>query len=190
MLPSPASGPKQVLQPALQVTVRIQVVNDPIGHRPQARIEVEPAQLVVQIVLQRLRPLLHVGHGVELPLAHRLDLAPRGVRPLFKMVGPLLVHLHQPLEVAFVRVGLVDHQLALFFGGGIGRLADLRLGLFGGKLRLLFLQLQDRILLHFLLDPLLLAPAPAIAESPSTGSSAAPAPASAPFGGLDRVIVA
>ena len=66
--------------------------------------QVEPAQLVVQIVLQRLRPGDHVGHRVELALAVLLDLAARRLGALLEVVGPLLVHLHQPLEVVLVRV--------------------------------------------------------------------------------------
>ena len=153
-------------------------------------LEVEPAQLVVQIVLERLRPGDHVGHGVGLAFAGLLDFAARAVRTLLEVVGPLLVHLHQPLEVALVRVGFVDHQLALFLGGGVGLLALFRLAPFRRRLRLLLLQLQDRILLHLLLDSLLQAPGSTVAESPSIGSSAAPAPASAPFGVLGRERVA
>ena len=41
------------------------------------RLEVEPAQLVVEIVLQRLGPGDHVGHGVVLALARLFHLGPR-----------------------------------------------------------------------------------------------------------------
>ena len=61
--------PQQVFQAALQIAVGVEVVDDPLAHRPQGRLDLEPAQLIVEIVLQRLRPGDHVGHGVELPLA-------------------------------------------------------------------------------------------------------------------------
>ena len=116
-------------------------------------IELEPAQLIVEVVLQRLRAGGHVGHRVVLALAFLLDAAPRGPGVLLEMVGPLLVHLQQPLEVLLVAGRLVDDQLALFLGRGVGR----RLGL--DRLRrqvgVLLAHLEDRVLLHLLLDPLL-----------------------------------
>ena len=146
---------QQVLQPPLQIPVGIEVVDDAVGHRPQVRRQVEPAQLVVEVILQRLGPGDHVGHRVELAFAGLLDLAPRRMGALLEVVRPLLVHLHQPLEILLVRVGLVDHQFAFFLAGGVGRLTLLQLGPLGGKLRLLLHQLEHRILFHLLLDPFL-----------------------------------
>ena len=75
--PSPASGPSRSSSRALQIAVGVEVVDDAVGHRPQLGLQIEPAQLVVQIVLQRLRPGDHVGHRVELALAGLFDLAAR-----------------------------------------------------------------------------------------------------------------
>ena len=69
----PASGSIRSSSRALQIAVGVEVVDDPVGHRPQLGVEVEPAQLVVQIILQRLRPGDHVGHGVVLALAFLFD---------------------------------------------------------------------------------------------------------------------
>ena len=111
---------QEVFQAALQVAVAIEVVDDPLAHRPQVRLDSEPAQLVAEIVLQRLRPGDHVGHGVELPLAGLFHLASRGTGMLLEVVGPLLVHLHQPLEVVLVASRLVDDQLAFLLAGRVG----------------------------------------------------------------------
>ena len=70
------------------------------------------------------------------------------------MVGPLLVHVQEPLEVTLVGVRLVDHQLALFLGGGVGRLAILRSASSAGGSGL-FLEFEHRVFFHLLLDPLL-----------------------------------
>ena len=84
------------------------------------------------------------------------SISPReGRRALLEVVGPLLVHLHQALEVVLVAVRLVDDQLAFFLGGGVGgRLLLGRVGRLGGQVRVFVLQLQHRVLLDLLLDAL------------------------------------
>ena len=66
------------------------------------RLQVEPAELIVQVVLQRLRPGDHVGHRVVLALAGFFDSLLDGRATLLEVVGPLLVHLQQPLEIVLV----------------------------------------------------------------------------------------
>ena len=144
-------GPHQVFQPALQPAVRVQVVDDPVGHGPKLGVQLEPRQLIVQVVLKRLRPVGHVGHGVVPPLALLLNAVPRRPGALLEVVRPFLVHLQEPLEVLFVAGGLVDHQLPLLVGRGVGRLG---LDLLGRQVGILLPHLQDRVLLHLLLDPL------------------------------------
>ncbi len=74
--------------------------------------------------------------------------------PLLEVVGPLLVHLHQALEVVLVAVRLVNDQFAFFLGGGVrGRLVG-RLDRLGGQVRVVLQQIEDRVLLDLLLDPL------------------------------------
>ena len=109
----------------------------------------------MQVVLQGLGPGDHVRHRVQFALAGLFHLVARGVRTLFEVVGPLLVHVEQTLEVPLVRVGFVDHQLAFFLAGGVGRQAILRRRLLGRRLRLFFGQLEHGILFHLLLDPFL-----------------------------------
>jgi hypothetical protein len=55
-------------------------------------------------------------------------------------------------EIRLVVLRLVDDQLALFLGRGVGRLLLHRLG---RQIGVLLFNLQHRILLHLLLDPLL-----------------------------------
>ena len=43
--------PQQIFQAALQVAVAVEVVDDPLAHRPQGRVDFEPAQLVAEIIL-------------------------------------------------------------------------------------------------------------------------------------------
>ena len=75
---------------------------------------------------------------------------------LFEVVGPLLVHLHQALEILFVLGRFVDDQFALLLAGRVGRIlpfsfvAGLR-----GQIGIVLLQFQNGIFPHFLLDPLL-----------------------------------
>ena len=75
---------------------------------------------------------------------------------LLEVVGPLLVHLHQPFEVGLVAGRFVDDQLALLLGRRVGRILSLGLvGISGGQIGIVLLQFEDGILPHFLLDPLL-----------------------------------
>ena len=147
--------PQKVFQAALQVAVGIEVVDDPLAHRPQVRLDLEPTQLVAEIVLQGLRPGDHVGHGVELSHAGLFHLGPRRTRAFLEVFGPLLVHLHQPLEVVLVLGRFVDDQFALLLGGRVGRSLTLDFGRFRGQIRIVLAQVEHGILLDLLLDPLL-----------------------------------
>ena len=71
------------------------------------------------------------------------------------MVGPLLVHLHQPLEVVLVAGRFVDDQLAFLVGGGIGRILPFAFGSFRRQIGIVLLQIEHGIFLDLLLDPLL-----------------------------------
>ena len=106
----------------------------------------------MQIVLQRLRPRHHVGHGVVLAGAFFFDPGARRPRAFLEMIGELFVHVEQPLEVVLVVLVFVDNQLALFFGGSVGVLDVER---FVGQVAIFFGQVQDRVLLDLLLDALL-----------------------------------
>jgi hypothetical protein len=90
-----------------------------------------------------------------LALAGFFHLVAGGARPLLEMIRPLLIHLQQPLEVVLVALALVDDQLALVFAGGVRGLDQLLLFPFDPTVGFLLLQLQDRVLFHLLLDPLL-----------------------------------
>ena len=78
-----------------------------------------------------------------------------GREPLLEVLRILLIHLHQPLEIALIRVRFVDHQLPLFVGRCVRRLAIIDLDLLCGSLRLFLLHLQNRVLFHLLFDSLL-----------------------------------
>ena len=181
---------QEVFQPALQVSVGVEVVDDPLGHRAERRVQLEPAQLIVEVILEGLRPGGHVRHGVQLPLARLLLLRPRRTAPLLEVVRPFLVHLHQALEVVLVAVRLVDDQFAFFLGGGVrGGLVG-RVDRLGGQVRVVLRQIEHRDFPPSPARSALPARGWAVAESPSTGSSAAPAPASATVEGLVRGIAA
>ena len=102
--------------------------------------------------MQRLRAIDHVGHRVVLAipcLGHA-----RGGRPaaLLEVVGPLLIHVQEPLEVGLVVFRFIDDEFPLFGRGSIGVGS---LDLFIGQVRILLDQFQRLVLLHLLLDALL-----------------------------------
>ncbi len=119
---------------------------------PQFGPDFEPAQLVVQVILQRLRAGNHVGHRVVRPLAFFFQPGARRLGPLLEVVGPLLVHVEQALEIFLVVLVLVDDQLTLFFRRCVG---IHRLGRLLRQIEVLFLQLEGGILLHLLFDAFL-----------------------------------
>ncbi len=145
-------GVDQVFQAALQIAVGVEVVDDAVAHLPQRRVNFKPAELIVQVVLQRLRPGDHVGHGVVLALALFFQSGAGRPRPFFEVVGPLLVHIEQPLEIVLVVLGLIDDQLSLFGRGSVG------IDGFGGLFRqveIFLLQVEHRVFLNLLLDAFL-----------------------------------
>ncbi len=148
-----AVGIDQVFEPALQVAVGVEVVDDPVAHLPQRLVEIEPAKLIVQIVLQRLRTIDHVGHRVVLAVAFFVDASGRGAAALLEVVGPLLVHVaaaarNRPRCSSFRRRPARalraserrDSELLDFFLGQIGIFLD---------------QFERLVFLHLLLDALL-----------------------------------
>ncbi len=183
-------GAQQVLQPPLQIAVGVEVVDDAVGHRPQRRLQVEPAQLVVQIVLQRLRPGDHVGHRVELALAGLFDLAARA-RASAPRSGRATPRPSSSAARNRPRSSGSRRSPTRALPRWGRRAADAPPA--PPPRRRSPAPPPATPAPGSLPSPARSAPArpgSATAESPSTGSSAAPAPASAPFGGLGREIVA
>ena len=142
----------EVFKPALHVAVGIEVVDDPVAHLPQRLVEIEPAELIVQMIVQRLRSIDHVGHRVVLPVAGFIDASGRGASSLLEMVGPFRIHLQQTLEIGFVVFRFVDDELALLGRRSVGVLS---FGFFFGQVGVLLDKFECFVFLHLLLDAFL-----------------------------------
>ena len=93
---------QQLFERRLQVAVRVEAVDDPLGHPPHRVVELEPAELMVQVVDERLGPGQHVGHRVVPAVAFLLDAIERRPATLLVVVRQILGHVQQPLEVVLV----------------------------------------------------------------------------------------
>ena len=143
----------QVFELPWQPAVGVQAVDDPLGHLPRVGIEFKPAQLVAQIVMQRLRPRHHVGDRVVLAIGVLLHARAGGARPILERVGPLFVEIQQPLEIFLVVLGLVDDQFPFLRRRSIGILF-----VFDRLVRqvgIVFLLVETGVLGDLLFDPLL-----------------------------------
>ncbi len=145
-------GGQQVDQLTLQASFRVQIVNNPLDQLPQFILQIEPADLVPQVVLQGLRSADHIGHRVVPPGRFLFDPVGRGPAAFLEVARPLFIHVQQPLEVVLVIPRFVDDQ---FFFGIRRRIRILVLVLFLRQVRIPFVFFQDRVFLNLLLDPLL-----------------------------------
>ncbi len=112
---APALGSTMSSSRALQIAVGVEVVDDPVGHAPAARARARTSRA------DRADSLAAIAAGPpcwpwrracgRLPLRSRVL---RRARALLEVVGPLLVHVQQPLEIVLVVLAFVDDQLALF----------------------------------------------------------------------------
>ena len=117
------------------------------------RVQVEPAQLIVQIVLQRLRPGDHVGHGVVLPLAFLFRPACwRACERSSKWSGhssSMFISRSKSSSLFFVS-STTSSRSSTVGASGFGGL-----DFFFRQIGIFVLLLEQRVFLHLLLDPLL-----------------------------------
>ncbi len=111
---------QQLFERRLQVAVGVEAVDDPLGHPPHGIVELEPAQLMMQVIDQRLGPGQHVGHRIVAAIAFLLDAIHRRPATLLVVVRQILGHVDEPLEVVLVVAVVFDDQLALGVGDAAG----------------------------------------------------------------------
>ena len=166
-------GGQQIAEAGAEIAavLGIERADDPLAEGQQFGPNVELAELVHQIVLQRFGPLGDVGDDVVGPLGVFLDAAGGAAGRFFEVVGHFAVEIEQPLEIVGVVVGLIDDERLVVDGFFAGVVA---LDFLVGQRGVALLQFQRGILDQLLLDALLQLLQREAAGSPSTGSSAAP----------------
>ncbi len=106
----------------------------------------------MKVLVQRLRPIDHVGHRVVLPIPFFRQARADGRLRSSKWSGHSSSMFSNRSKSASLSFVLVDDQLALF---GSRRVGISRLDRFGRQIGILFDQLQRLVFLHFLFDPFL-----------------------------------
>ena len=111
----------------------------------------------MEVIAERLRPLLHIGHQVEIAVSSLVDLGGRRPAAIVVAVGIFFRPVIRPFEVGLVGMLLVDDQRHL-----VDRLVGRRLIRLGqpgeiGRSAVLtgLVYLEGLVVLNLLLDPLL-----------------------------------
>ena len=148
----------EILEWHRQVAVGVEVVDHFVGGGPLHFGEFVVGDLGVEVIAERLRPLSHVGHDVEIPIAGLLDLRSGRAAAIVVTVGVFVGPIVGPLEVCLVRMILVDDQRLLVDGPFDRRrlgIADEPHRLRDGAVLPGLLHLERLVVLDLLLDPLL-----------------------------------
>jgi hypothetical protein len=147
-------GREQIAKARAEVAavLGIERADDPLAQSQRFLFEVQLAELVHQIVLQRLGAFRDVGNHIVGPLGIFLHAAGRAAGRLLEVFGDLAVEVEQTFEVVGVVMGFIDDERLIFnrFFAGVVALVGLV-----GQRGIALLQLQGGVLDKLLLDPLL-----------------------------------
>jgi len=112
-----------------------------LGEFPLLVVEFHLAELLVEVVLKRLRSVGHVRHRVQLAVAGLLHRRTTAAMILVEMVVPILVERFETAEFEVARVVVLHRRVGVEFGLGILV-----------HFRVLFLQFKKWVLLQFVFD--------------------------------------
>jgi hypothetical protein len=159
-LPGRPVGIEEFTERHREIAVGVEVVDDLVGRLPDGFREILAGQLRMEMVAERLRTLLHVGHHVEVAVAGLIDLGRRGTAAIVIAVGIFGRPVVGPLEVGLIGMLVIDDQRRFVDGlGGRGRLRRqvAAAGFAPGTTLLLagLLDFERLVVLNLLLDPLL-----------------------------------
>ena len=150
-------GIDEIFQRHGKIAVGVEIVDDLFGGLPFERGEIVVGELVVEVVEERLGPLLHVGHRVEIAIGRFVDPACRRPAAVVVGVGILVRPIVRPFEVGLIGMLLVDDEWLLVHRPlRDGRkLGDRRTGLTAARVTLGLLHLERFVVLNLLFDPFL-----------------------------------
>jgi len=109
-----------------QIAVVVEVVDDVLGQRPEGRIGVEEAELLGQLVVERLGARGHVLHGLLFAVALFNQGRAAAAGALVVQFAPIFVEVDQALEIGLVGFGPLGRLGGRLRGGLVGLLISRR----------------------------------------------------------------